>query len=54
MSKISYFLCESNSKKNPSYINPSLIDAMLGFKYSYFDEKNFIQFFEYEEWDELN
>ena len=51
MSKLVTFYA-SQILKNPSYINPSLIDAMLGFKYSYFDEKNFIQFFEYEEWDE--
>ena len=51
MSKLVSFYA-SQLLKNPSYINPSLLDAILGFKYSYFDEKNYVQFFEYEQWDE--
>ncbi|MDB2368376.1 hypothetical protein N9V51_02440 [Candidatus Actinomarina sp.] len=36
----------------PSYLNKGLLDAMFAFKHSYFDKKNYLQFFEYENWDE--
>ena len=38
--------------ENPYYINNGLVDAILGFKQSNIDKKDYLQFFEYEEWNE--
>ena len=40
--------------ENPYYLNNGLIDAIFGFKHSYIDKKDYLQFFEYEKWDENN
>ena len=40
--------------ENPYYLNNGLIDAVFGFKHSYIDKKDYLQFFEYEKWDENN
>jgi hypothetical protein len=37
---------------NNKYWNKSLIEAVLGFKHSYFEKKDYLQLFEYEKWDE--
>ncbi len=37
---------------NSKYWNKSILDALFGFKYSYFEKKDYLQIFEYEEWEE--
>lgn len=39
---------------NNKYWNKSIIDALFGFKNSYFEQKDFLQMYDYEVWDEDN
>lgn len=45
-----YYL--KNVLGNSAYWNRSMIDAAQGFKYSYFEKKEYLQFFDYELWNE--